>query len=107
MTVIFGKGEAVMEFPEENLSVSVPVAGVGENLYRLEGVPILVEGAGFRDVVEVEPAGDGKLRFRRVVARSGWRTFDFIVPPWKIDGECGQALLRRLEELGGHWERVL
>ncbi len=80
---------------------------VGENLYRLEAAPILVEGAGFRDVVEAEPVGDGRLKVRRVVERSGWRTFTFILPPWKIDREWGQFLLRQLEELGGHWERVL
>ena len=108
MTVIFSGDDAViLEFPEENLSINVPIARVGENLYRLEAVPVLVEGAGFRDVVEAEPVGDGKLRVRRVAERSGWRTFDFILPPWKIDGEWGQALLGRLEELGGHWERVL
>jgi hypothetical protein len=75
-------------------------------MYRLEAVPVLVEGAGFRDVVEAEPVGARRLRVRRVAERSGWRTFDFLVPPWKLDGELGQVLLRRLEELGGHWERV-
>ena len=107
MTVIFSGVDAlVLEFPDENLCVSVPIARVGENLYRLEAVPVLVEGAGFRDVVEAEPVGEGRLRVLRVAERSGWRTFDFILPPWQIDGEWGQALLRRLEELGGHWERV-
>ena len=37
---------------------------------------------------------------------SGWRTYDFIVPPHRIDSEWGQALLRELEARGGHWERV-
>jgi Domain of unknown function (DUF4265) len=108
MTVIFsGDDGVVLEFPDENLSVSVPIARVGENLYRLEAVPFLIEGAGYRDVVEAEPVGEGKLRVSRVVERSGWRTFTFILPSWKIDGEWGQALLRRLEELGGYWERVM
>jgi hypothetical protein len=108
MTVVFsGDGGTILEFPEEDLSVSVPITQVDENLYRLEAVPFLVEGAGYRDVVEAEPAGERKLRARRVVERSGRRTSDFILPPWKIDGEWGQALLRRLGELGGHWERVL
>src|SRR4051812_22096288 len=108
MTVILGSDDQVIvEFPEENLSVTVPVTRVGEDLYRLEAVPVLVEGAGFRDVVKADRVGEGKLRVRRVAERSGWRTYEFIVPPWKIDGETGQALLRRLEELGSHWERVL
>ena len=107
-TVTFGENDGVvMIFPEEDVAVSIPVTHVGGSLYRLEGIPLLVEGAGFRDVVEAEPIGDGKLRVRRVVESSGWRTFDFIVPPWKLDGDWGQALFRRLEELGGHWERVL
>jgi hypothetical protein len=108
MTVILGgSDEAIVEFPEENFSVSVPITKVGQDLYRLEAVPVFVEGAGFRDIVEAEHVGEGKLRVRRVAERSGWRMYYFLVPPWKIDGEAGQALLPRLEELGGHWERVL
>jgi hypothetical protein len=107
MALTFGGDDPVVEFPDENLSVSVPVTRVGADLYRLDAVPVFVEGAGFRDVVEAESVGERRLRVRRVVERSGWRTFDFILPPSKIDAESGQALLRRFEELGGHWERVL
>jgi hypothetical protein len=107
LTVTFeGDDGIIVEFPEESISLQVPITCVGENLYRLDAVPFLVEGAGFRDVVEAERVHGGKLRVRRVVERSGWHTFDFILPPWKIDGELCQELLRRLEGLGGHWERL-
>jgi Domain of unknown function (DUF4265) len=108
MTLILdGDDQAIVQFPEEDLSVSVPITRVGEDLYRLDAVPVCVEGAGFRDIVEAHWVSEGTLRVCRVAQRSGWRTYDFIVPPWKIDTEDGRALLLRLEELGGYWERVL
>ena len=54
-----GDDEVLIEFPEENVSISVPITRVAENLYRLDAVPVFVEGAGFRDVVEAEPVGEG------------------------------------------------
>ncbi len=107
MKVRFGHGEPLVEFPAENVTVSVPLTPVGDCLYRLDGVPILAESAGFGDIIQVEPMHNGQLRFVRVVESGGWRTYGFIVSPHKIDGEWGQALLRELEELGGYWERVL
>ena len=101
-----GEEDSLVEFPAEGLTVSVPYTRVGEGLYRLDGVPVGVESAGYRDIIEAEVTEVGRLRFRRVAERSGWRTYDYILPPGRIDGEWGQLLLRELEARGGHWERV-
>jgi hypothetical protein len=107
MTVIFARGEPLVEFPAEDVTISVPLTPVGDRLYRLDGVPILAESAVFGDIIEAEPVDNGRLRFVRVVQSGGWRTFGFIASAHKIDGEWGQSLLRELEALGGYWERVM
>ena len=107
MTVVFsGEENLLVEFPNEAVTVSVPYTRIGEGRFRLDGVPLGVESAGFKDVIEAEPAEEGRLRVRRVVESSGWRTYDFILPAYRIDSEWGQSLLRELEARGGHWERM-
>jgi hypothetical protein len=100
-----GEENVLVEFPAENLTVSVPYSQVGECLYRLDGVPVGVESAGYRDIIEADVV-NGVLRFQRVAERSGWKTYDYIVSPSRIESELGQSLLRELEARGGHWERV-
>lgn len=107
LTVQFkGEESSLIEFPAEGLTVSVPYTQVGVDLFRLDGVPLGVDCVGYRDIVEAEPVEGGSLRFRRLAERSGWRTYDYILSPDRIDSEWGQSLLRELEARGGYWERV-
>jgi hypothetical protein len=70
-----------LEFPAESVTISIPLTAIGGRLYRLDGIPFAVESAEYRDVIEAEPGEGGRLRFVRVVEPSGWRTFEFILPP--------------------------
>jgi hypothetical protein len=106
MTVRFSPEEPLVEFPAEALTVTVPLTAVGDRLYRLDGVPVGVASAAFGDVIEAEPSEGGRLRFLRVAEAGGWRTFDYLVSPHRIDSAWGQALFRELEARGGHWERI-
>src|SRR4051812_29416105 len=106
MSINFLFGSELVEFPAEGVTASVPLTPVGDGLYRLDGVPLFAESASFGDVIEAEPAACGRLRFVRVAVMGGWRTFDFILTPHKIDSEWGLSLLAELETRGGHWERV-
>src|SRR5262245_60278928 len=99
-------GDVVIEFPDEQLRVSLPVTCVGTNLYRLDAVPYLSESAGYADIVEAVPGEDGDLRFIRVVQPSGWTTHDFILSREAIEGEAVQAVLRDVLESGGYWEAL-
>jgi len=99
-------GDVVVEFPDEELSVSLPVTRVGTNLYRLDAAPHLSEAAGYADIVEAVPAEDGSLRFVRVVERSGWNTHCFVLSREAIEGEAVQAVLRDVLQSGGYWEAV-
>ena len=106
LTMKFGEDEPLVEFPAECTTVSLPLTPVSDNLYRVVGVPVIIESAAFGDIIETEPGSDGRLRFVRVVESGGWRTFDYILSPSKIDSEWGQLMLQELEDRGGHWERV-
>jgi hypothetical protein len=106
LTVRLGGEKTIVEFPAEAVAASCPVTKVGERLFRLDAVPLFTESAGYRDVIEAEQMGEGRLRFVRVVEPSGWRMYDFILPPHRIDSERGQKLLRELEARGGYWERM-
>ena len=106
LTVTFGNEEPLVEFPAEGMTVSLPLSPVGENLYRVEGVPVMVEGAAIGDVIEAVQGEDGRLRFVRVAEAGGRRTFDYILTPGKINSAWVQLLLNALEDRGGHWECV-
>jgi hypothetical protein len=100
-----GDSETSIEFRDEGVTTNCPVAKVGDRLHRLEGVPI-AESAAFKDVIEAEDLGDGKLRFVRVAQYSNWKTFDYLFPRGWLDGSRGVSLLRELDQKGLHWERM-
>lgn len=80
ISILFSnEGDVVVEFPEEALTVSLPVTCIGANLYRLDAVPYLSERASYGDIVEATPGKDGGLRFVRVVQPSGWSTHQYIL----------------------------
>jgi len=107
MLKLFVNGEDNwIEFPEEDLATTVPVTQLGENLYRLDAVPIYAESAGLDDVIEVTPLSENRLRFERVVQPGGWRTFDYLIDPQGLASEKGLLLLEGLEARGVHWEAV-
>ncbi|HVS72722.1 MAG TPA: hypothetical protein VHQ47_15810 [Phycisphaerae bacterium] len=98
-------GETMIEFPSERVTASALVTRVGEDLYRLEAVP-MVESAGFRNLIEADRVDEKKLRFRRVVQKPNWRVFDLLLARGSFESEKIQKVLRHVEEVGGHWERV-
>jgi hypothetical protein len=99
-------GETTIEFPSEGVTTSATVTRVGERLYRLDTVPVMIESASFRDVIEADEVGEKTLRFRQVAQKSGWQVFDFILARDVIESEKISKVLRRVEEIGGHWERI-
>ena len=106
LTVEAGAEEPFDEFPADGIAVSLPLSPVGQCLYRIDGILVMTESAVFGDTVKTEPGTNGSLQFVRVAESGGWRTFDYILTPGKIDSEWEQLLLNALEERGGHWEQV-
>lgn len=101
-----GDDEVAIEFPTEGLTTSCPVARLENGLYRLDGVAIGSESVAFKDIIEAEEIGSGKLRFRRVAQSSGWLVYDYILPRGWLDSDHGKGYLAELDTKGVHWERV-
>ncbi len=99
-------GETSIEFPAEGMTASATVTKVGVALYRLDSVPVMVDSVKFRDVIEADEVDGKTLRFRRVAQKSDWRVFDFLLARDDRESEKINRVLRRVEQLGGHWERV-
>lgn len=99
-------GETRIEFPAEGVTTTATVTKIGAALYRLDFVPVLIESVKFRDIIEADEIDGKTLRFRRVVQSSDWRVYDFILGKGHRNSERTNLVLRRVEQVGGHWERV-
>lgn len=101
-----GDNETSVEFPDEQMSVTLELTQLATRLFRIDSVPVMVEAASFGDIIEAEPATDGGLRFVRVAEAGAWRTYDFMLSADLIESQRVTAIQDRVLSLGGHWERV-
>jgi hypothetical protein len=101
--------EIALEFEDDGFaSETLAVSAAGESLLRLEVIPVFFEGAGYQDVIEVEPgSAKGACRFVRVVERSGWTTYSFCVSRGLADSPELAFRLEAFAAMGGYWERVM
>ena len=106
--------DVVVEFPDENMSVSLPLTRVGTNLYRLDAVPYLSEAVGYptssrpwvafrhcRDCAtrRYRPASSQKRRSGRLDwtrRNSSVVTVGSFVPGWPAPSPTGDAASRRV-----------
>lgn len=95
-----------VEFPEDNITMSLDLEPVGPTLYRIVTVPLMIESPRFGDVIEVEQKGDRELRFLRVVEQGDWRIFDFLISEEMAGSERVKRVCEKVILLGGHYERV-
>jgi hypothetical protein len=106
ISIEFAGNETLVEFPDEQVTVTLELAQVGPRLFRIGSVPIMVEAASFGDIIEAKPSADGGLRFVRVAEAGGWRTYDFMLSAELTESERVTTIQERVLSLGGHWERV-
>jgi hypothetical protein len=95
-----------IEFPDEHTTMKIDVTQIDENLYRLDNVPFWVQSANFRDIIETESIGTDVLRFKRVVEKSNWHVYDFLLPEDRIESEEMQSVRKYVSQLGGYSERL-
>ena len=98
--------EVNIEFLEEGVTTTSVVTPISQGRYRLDVVPVMVESVGFRDVIEAQRVSSGTLRFIRVIQRSDWKIYDFILSESTIESPAFRSILDRIAEHGGHWERI-
>lgn len=82
------------------------VTSIAHSRYRLEESSLLGE-AVYGDVVEAEARPDGRLEFIRIAQESDMNTVSCILTPEQMEAPELQALLDRVVESGGNWERAL
>ena len=103
----FGENLTSVEFPDEQVTVTLKLTPVGSRLYRICSIPMMIERVAFGDVIEADPRSDGSLRFVRAVEKGGWRTYYFLLPAELTESERITEVQNRVLSLGGYWERVL
>jgi hypothetical protein len=92
-----GEGTMVREFQVEPL---------GNNLYRVMEIPVLVETVSYRDIVELTRGQDDVYECVAVRELAGWRRFDFLVAK-DAASERLTEILSRVVAAGGVWNRAL
>lgn len=93
---------------EEGCDQTIDVTPLGNNLYRLETTPLFIEEkVSFGDIIEVDPQASGVLRFCRVVERSPWRHWDWLLAQDVVESAFFQALQHSIEAHGGLWEQTM
>lgn len=102
-----GKDSVIVEFPDENRGIGMDVTHLGGNQYRLTSVPLLLESVSYGDVIEADVIEAGRIRFRRMIERAGWKTRYYLLRGSGFHSEWGQELRERFEDLGGYWELIL
>jgi len=101
-------GEQIqVEFPDDGMTATLAVTQVGDRQFRLESVPMMIDSASFRDVIEADRLDETTLRFVKVVEPSGWKVFEFYLLKERLESQEMRELLQRVKSTGGHWEQFL
>lgn len=94
-------------FPKEAMTTHLLMTPLGGSQYRLEETPVFLEDElSFHDVIRAKRRLRGGLQFQHLVDKSGLRVYEFVLSQEFAVSERLQVLLRRVEDEGGHWERV-
>jgi hypothetical protein len=97
--------DVAIHFPEDGLTMSLPVTKLGDNLVRLEAVPFITEAANLCDIVEVKIQADGSYEFVRVVQPSNWRVYELFLSGEEAESPQIEQFCSRLHSIGCYWER--
>ena len=96
-----------IDFPDDGVTSHVTVTQLADRHYRIETVPLMVESATYRDVIEAERLDEGTFRFIKVVEKSNWHVFEFFLLKERLEAPELLAALQRVEKEGGHSEQFL
>jgi hypothetical protein len=99
--------EMVVNFETDGvLANNMLLTQVGQNLYRIEETPVLIDSVSYNDIMEADLQSDGSLLFRRVVKKAEIKTFDFVLHKEVVESERFRVFLDRVKESGGRWELI-
>src|SRR5688500_18052243 len=90
-------------FPKNGITVGTKVAREeGLRLQMLEQ-PILTEEVAIFDLIEVRQRDSDTLEFVRVIEKSNWRTWFFLLTKEQAHSNAMDQVRRKVEELSGVW----
>jgi len=100
--------ELYIQSNSSNESVStgpLPVEHLGGDRYRLLSAS-MIEDLTFQDVFEADRIDDCTIQFRRIVEKSQWRTFTYMVSRELVESESLNQYLDSCDVRGFQWERL-
>ena len=99
------QSDVEVTFPN-NVTESLRLVALQGNEYRVETSSVLAEPAvRYCDVIEIEPTLQRAALFKRIVKRSDFKVFDFIISQKIAESQELETLLLRVLQAGGNWER--
>lgn len=91
---------------EDVIEATLLVTKAGENLYRIEETPFLMETVGFGDVIKADIHSDDSLLFRHIVEKSKMIELSYFIQEGFAGSPKYEALADRIVEAGGTMERI-
>ena len=90
---------------------TVSVLPLGAHSYRLGSTALFLadekeERVYYSDVIEAEAQENEVLRFCRVVERSRWHHWEWLLPPEVLESSAFEIFKRAIVANGGEWEQV-
>ena len=79
---------------------------LGRNHYRVEETSLSEMPVFYHDIIEATWHLDRRLRFRRIVEKSGLRVFRFVLSCEIVSSDLYRAFLQRVAEHGGYSESI-
>ena len=91
--------------PSEGVTFGASCTEIGDSVFRLDSIPYCVESMHYKDCFRGEWNKE-ILCVLEIVENTNWRTFSFIFSKGSWETPKLPEILRKIEVMGGVWERV-
>lgn len=96
--------EVRVRFPLDRFAQTMSLVPLGDDLYRINNSGLLSDLSYF-DIIEASRESDDTLVFQRVVEKSKWRQFEYVLSERLVDPKNGlDVIINKIMKLGGNWE---
>lgn len=96
-----------IDFPDDGVIVNVVVTQIADTRLRLDSVPVMVESAGYRDIIETERLDETTFRFLKLVEKSDWKIYEFYMLEEQLKTPAVQKAITHVLSEGGVCEVFL
>jgi hypothetical protein len=96
-----------LDVPEEGTFEELPLSELAESLVRVDGIPLLLQGVKYKDVLRVKRVEEGWFELVAVAEKSRWVSFNVVLSRADVEGPILKQFTSRLSGLGCQWDRVM